>query len=406
MKRKWLNNLKAMGKGSSPSLLVSRDKRLLLNKIVVALSETGLNPPPLSQMEISRIEAKIFEQAFGETPTPNRADSGDDTGSGFGGTRPKVEGPVSAEVFRGRGVLQLTGDFAPQGTLATLSSQTIRLDDPSLDDPFSDDRLDEATRREPFKVLARPRRRTVKLVAITLGASYLVTAGMAAASQDARAGDALYPVKLQIEAIRIAFAGSDADKARTYIEIAWDRLGSLRSEGSMEPGDISITAGEMDGAGLHALRLSQRTSGETQTGLLGDVLALANQEQRVLEAMLSQPSQPAVQSLSQSYEVARKIELTALRLLLPTGTLPEAIAGEITNSPDTAGSQRSKTSVRSAVARDRAPASTIDSLPEGAISPDAEEPEPEPDPGCTTGSGEICIILPIQPIQLPGGLPQ
>lgn len=398
MKRKWLSDLKATGKGPSPSLNFNRkDRRIVLDKIAIALGEASLAPPLLSQGQISRIEAKIFEQVFQQAPP-----SGDQSGADGSGAvlkeaipKPRVEGPVSPDVFKGGSSLRLTREFALEGQLATITL-------PQEEDADTD--LADKAIPKPSSLVVRRRRRGIKLTAVTVGTAYLLSATVAAASQRSRAGEMLYPVKLQIEAIRLATAGSSADKARTYMAIAADRLQTLRDLGSMEAGNISVTAGEMDGAGLHALRLSQKASKRTQSDLLGDLLALASQEKAVLSVLIERPSQAAIDSLARSYTVAGRIELAALGMLIPTGTIPPWAPGsadpvDIPTPGRVASSSRDRTN-RSAPSV--APLAGQQADPETTSPPSATEPPPDTDDPCAAGNGEICIIL---PIQLPGVLP-
>lgn len=389
MKKRWLSDLKAVGKSSSPSLTVGRDKRVLLDKIAAALSETQLEPAPLSQSQIARIEAAIFERAFPDSPGQDAwsALSGD-SGTVLKQTRPKVEGPVPKEVFR-KGHLRLTGEFLPQVSPSAL--EIIELDSSERPEVHEPDASPAPAKRS---------RRAIKLAALSVGATYVLSATLAAASEGSRAGEMLYPVKLQIEAIRIAIAPSGQDKAMTYMEIAADRLAILRDLRRMDAGNISITAGEMDGAGLHALRLSERAPTKVRSGLLADLLALAEQEQRALETLISRPTQPAAESLAQSYQVAQRIELAALRLLMPTGTLPKSeIATGLDERSETLLQPKNVAKASGSVPSVLGSTGPVTGSPSQSTPTTAEnvaEPDPDPEQPCAAPNGEICIILPIQ----------
>ena len=100
------------------------------------------------------------------------------------------------------------------------------------------------------------------IVATVLAVSAL-GGGTVYASQDSLPGDVLYPVKLGTEHVRVAFTGSDTDKAELYLTFANSRVEEMTALAEKErPEKIDIAVNGYDKAMAMAIEKMEEASGK------------------------------------------------------------------------------------------------------------------------------------------------
>lgn len=369
-------------------------RRITTGDIISALR--GLpRPRDITKDAIDRIEEKIFAAAFNERLLleDERVIAG-----GFGELElPELvaEGPVPSEYFAGvdRRTLEAVSPVHAASALddVHLVGEVVPLR------PVSAERNGSSARPVRASRLRRYYRGATRALA-SVAAAAVLTGATAAAAEKADVGDFLYPVKLQVEAVRLALAPSALGKAEVSLSIASDRLGALRRMNAAAPAEFAIVTGEMDGAGLRALALLTRAHPQPRrTVLLGALYELARSEQIVLERLMWAAPPEAAASIVRSFEVAGRIARATRTLLAPASAVPPALEWPLPQDSTLAeGGTIPRRLVATKATPEHRPADPQPPPPQPE-----PEPEPEDDRECS-GLGLTCVVgLPIP--DLPGG---
>lgn len=369
--------------GSGPSFARARPQ--LSTKDLVAALRAAPRPSEPSPEAVSRIERRVFAALFGE--------SDDEAGSSprfsrleiseQARPRPVLEGPVPAEYFKGITSKALTEpqelhdfesvDLRPIGQVVPLTSTATPFDRAEATSPAIRTGL------------------SVKKAVAALAVAAMLTGGTAFAAEFARPGSLIYPIKLQVEAVRLTMARSDISRAQVLITIGRDRVGMLGEMHDATPRELALAIGELDGAGLGALDLlTAAPPGARRNALIDKLHTLALDHKAALEELSIVASPAAGPSIARSFEVAGRIYAVTGSLLFPSVTAP-APPEQPPGTAETVGTRTIKQTVTRSVVvpADPPPPPTDDPPPD-----DPEDPEPPPE--CET-LGLACVKLPPVP---------
>lgn len=371
--------------------------QITIDDITAALSALP-RPREITDQQVARIEQKIFAAAFAEdAASESNLPEGLITGlAELKAPAEVLEGPVPPDYFAGvdRAALEAMPQVRAPRDLDDLREIGDLVPIRVARSPGPVGRSTYSPRRAFTK--ARGFYRSSARALASVAAVALLAGSTAAAAEDAHVGDFLYPVKLQMEMVRLSLAPSGLAKADVFISIAADRLAALRRMKDATPGELAIATGEMDGAGLGALELLRDARPQPRRAdLLRTLYGLARSQQRLLETLLWVSPPEAALSIARSFEVARRIELTTGTLLaLPSKSLVSPTVETPRTLGDRVGQART-------IARKIGSRNPNGEQGQPLAPPEEPEPEPKQEEECS-GLGLICVGgLPIP--DLPGG---
>lgn len=179
----------------------------------------------------------------------------------------------------------------------------------------------------PTAVRARPESRLKQRVAASLAVALLCT-GLVGASTAAKPGQIAYPVKLQVEAIRLAFAGDPIAKARVHLSMAEERIREIRSVPATPSSWLLVeTIGRLDGTILAAYDYLRRVapSSELNSSLVMMLRVLRTQE-KLLATMLESAPPSAAPRLVESLSLAQHL-IVSIEPRLNAPNIAESLEG-------------------------------------------------------------------------------
>jgi hypothetical protein len=165
------------------------------------------------------------------------------------------------------------------------------------------DRVDEAT--------ARWRHSLRVAVASATASTLLGTAGVAAASQAALPGDALYSVKRWTEDARLAFASGDVAQGRLHLAFARERLDEIEvGLHRLDSDAIVLTLAAMDeDAALGAEQLLAAHVRDGEPGLIDEVRGFTASQAETLRRLSTRLPLTVLPAVETSLEVLRRIDV-------------------------------------------------------------------------------------------------
>jgi hypothetical protein len=147
-----------------------------------------------------------------------------------------------------------------------------------------------------------------RLIAVLL-AAVVVTAALAGgaiwAAEDSLPGDVLYPIKLAVEDVRLAFASAPADQVDLALQFAEERANDVRAlvaTGRQVPDE---TIARMEQHIEHALTQAAWASDEEIANLLMRIAKRLRVQERILEEVRATAPQPALAGLERAVTVYR-----------------------------------------------------------------------------------------------------
>lgn len=152
----------------------------------------------------------------------------------------------------------------------------------------------------------RPRRLLMQLVAAAL-IFLLIVGGIAAASTSALPTSPLYPVKLGIEKVQLALAGSNAARANLHIRFAERRLEELKEMVKLkESRAIQRIANAINKETGEAFEETGHLSGTDKEVILSKLVNLTERQQAVLQRVYDKAPEEAKAALLHAQEVSRR----------------------------------------------------------------------------------------------------
>lgn len=169
---------------------------------------------------------------------------------------------------------------------------------------------------EPAPVPARGRR--LAKAVVPLMCALMIAASVLAAGSRSQVGDLAFPVKLRIESLRLAIAGSPLDQARVLIDVARDRLGSVQ-EASLDIRELRRALRHLDAAQLGALtRISDEPSSQERDAVLSDLYGLSLSAELYLLSGAQRSPGPISAVLRRSADTANRVA-ERIRVMLGLG---------------------------------------------------------------------------------------
>lgn len=308
----------------------------------------SLPAPRLSRDGMARIEGRIHQQLFGSSLVIQR----------FVDAKGRI-------VQLAEPVLNMPPPPPPSST----DEQTAKWERESivrLLQPQITTRVDEAPAKR-----GQGRKALASVAAVTL----LFSIGLSALR--ARPGSLTYPLKLQVEALRLSLAGEPLNKAGVYMAISATRLRELeRIDAGTTPWLTVETLGRMDAATIASFELLRSAPhGFHRTALLTSLAGLVTKQEFVLNWMLSNRASDLTGArVLGSLALAGDLASSIRQLLgLQTASAEASIPSDVSRSFTSAASARTNTIVSSTHATDA-------SAPEG--SPDQHSGDPGTDGDC------------------------
>lgn len=254
---------------------------------------------------------------------------------------------------------------------------------------------------------ARVRNSARVAVASAVSAGMLGSAGMAAASQQALPGDALYGIKRATESVRMALASGLREEAHVHLALAEERLEELRvGSGELTVDETVDTLARMDVSSLAARdALLQAVADGADPALLEELVRFTERQRAGLVDLYDDLPVAAQPFADASLEVLRRIGIDVAATIAPCGVCEQIAAGSDIGSVtpgDGVDTRRCDCVDPGLPPLPREPGATVpssppapplegsDDAPSDPVAPDADEPDVIPSlPGPLDGVGDV-----------------
>lgn len=233
--------------------------------------------------------------------------------------------------------------------------------------------------------------RRVRRVAIAILASALFTSAIAGAATRAPADGVLRPMRLKIEAVRLALSSSDLSRATLFGSILEERSEELREHGADHP-KAAIVADEMAAAGLGALQVLEKVGvTERSVPVIADIYGQALAADMILAGFRSDASW-----ISRTRETIKTVAIRTGMMLRADDSVATSNTAETTPGVTAPSRSSGRTARRSSTKPQPAAAAGPTSSTATTASPGTGTP-----PNCDASAGEICLHAPTLPVTPP-----